>query len=249
MDISKAISLLKEALSEMLHLRTLSLGNQEFELWRNKVSDILEVTLGKDSTEYNRFVRALRVSFPAYSETERQKEYNRRLDEYETALKSIIQKYEMLGVETKPTAPAEPAKVLQDDEEKVANRELELVLEGTPDMILECIRSTSERLNSQGYTYSFRRTSDTPDYAKWDKTYFASCAISQGNEGQIGTIKLQLLPKDQTLLSVPEPKDWKSPFGFFLTYLLGEFKRLGFVHFEEEKPPLGFRPPHKEKDV
>jgi len=89
-DVIEAIRLLKEALSEMANLRTLSPGNQEFELWRTKVSDILEVTFGKDSTEYSRFIRALRVSFPAFGKATRQEEYNRRLDEYETALKSII---------------------------------------------------------------------------------------------------------------------------------------------------------------
>jgi len=103
-------------------------------------------------------------------------------------------------------------------------------------MILECIRSTTENLNSQGYTYSFRRTSDAPDYAKWDKTYFASCAISQGDEGQIGTIKLQLLPQERTLLKYPEPKDFDSSFGRFLNRLFAEFKRLGYVDFKEEKP-------------
>ena len=249
MDKNRTIELLNEALGELGQLRSLSLGNQQFELWYLKVVDILEVAFSKNSSEYERFVRAVRVMYPAYTETERWKEYNRRLDEYETALLSILYKHdELLRTEAKPPTTAEPAKAPQSEEEKVTTRELELVLEGTPDMILECVRNTTERLNSQGYTYGFRRISGAPDYAKWDKTYFVSCAISQGDEGQIGAINLQLLPKDQTLLSTPEPKDWESSFGLFLSYLLGELKRLGFVHFEEEKPPLGFRPPHKEKN-
>jgi len=136
----------------------------------------------------------------------------------------------------------------QDYEEKAASKELELILEGTPDMILECTRSTVEKLNSQGYTYGFHRTSGAPDYARWDKTYFASCAISQ-SERQIGIIKLELLPNERTLFKIPEPEDWDSSFGEFISHLLAEFKRLGFLYFEEEKPPMGFRLPHKEKNV
>jgi hypothetical protein len=148
---------------------------------------------------------------------------------------------------------ASTAETSKTPEEKVAAKELELILEGTPDMIIECITNFVRKLNSQGYSYkSIPRIGDSPDYTKWDKTYSARCAIFETHEGgeeQIGTIRLTLLPKEQTLLSVPEPEDWKSSFGVFLSYLVGEFKRLGFVHFEEEKPPMGFRLPHKEKDA
>ena len=95
MDKKKAIESLKKALDELPHLRTLTLNNRCFDLWCHKVSDILEETFGKTSTEYDRFNRAVTVSFPTYTNKEKQKEYNRHLDEYETALKSIIQKYEL----------------------------------------------------------------------------------------------------------------------------------------------------------
>ena len=102
MDVNKAVQLLKKALDDMNHLRTLHLGDQQFELWHNKVLDILEVAFGRNSSEYVRFTRAVSVLFPTYTKADQQKEYNRRLDEYETALKSILQKYEILGIEEEP---------------------------------------------------------------------------------------------------------------------------------------------------
>ena len=242
MDKKRAVELLKQALNEISHLRMLNLNNKEFDLWHNKVLDILEEAFGKTSTEWERFARAVSVYLPTYTNADKKKEYNRHLDEYETALKSIIQKYEILGIESEPTTPAETAKIPQDKEQKAATRELELVLEGNPDMILECIRSTTEKLTSQGHTYSFRRTSGRPDYAKWDKTYFAICAISQGDEGQIGTIKLQLLPKEKTSFKYLEPKNWTSSFGYFLNSLFAEFKKLGFVDLAKEKPIIKTEP-------
>ena len=136
---------------------------------------------------------------------------------------------------------------------KKASKELEPILEGTPDMIIECVMTSVKKLNSQGYAYkSTPRIGGAPDYAKWDKTYSTRCIIAETREGiekQIGSIGLQLLPNDYTLFKIPEPEDWDSPFGQFISFLFGEFKRLGFVYFEEEKPPLGFRLPHKEKNI
>jgi len=127
---------------------------------------------------------------------------------------------------------------------------IELILEGAPDMIIECIMNLVKNLHSQGYMYkSVPRIGGAPAYTKWDKTYSARCDVfverKDGNV-QIGTMKLQLLPNERTLLSVQEPKHWDSPLGRFLEHVLGEFKRLGFAYFEEEKPPIGFKLPHKE---
>ncbi len=230
MDKGKAIELLKQALTEIPHLRELPHGNEEFELWRDKVLNILEAAFGKNSSEYDRFVTTVGVW--RWDE----EAYNIELDSYETALKSVIKKHELLGVETKPTPMAFLPNAPQDYKEKAANKELELILQGTPDMIMECIRSTVEELNSQGQRYGFRKTSGAPNYAKWDKTYFATCAISQGNQGQIGTIKLQLIAKEKTAFKYPEPKSWASSFGHFLNCLFAEFHRLGFVDLEKEKP-------------
>ncbi len=136
--------------------------------------------------------------------------------------------------------------------------ELKQILRGTPDMVLECVRSVVEELSLHGEMYEIRRTSGTPDYARWDRTYYATCGVflirknvftGQESKPEIGTIRLQLLPEEKTLIRSLIPDNWDSPFGHFLQSLFIEFQRLGFVDFEREKPPMGFRLPHKENDV
>ncbi len=233
MKIGKALNLLKQQLDEISKLRTLPPERQQYEVWRGKVCNILELTFGKTSREYDKFARAVCVDYPTYTDEEKRKKYNKELDAYEIALKSAIHKCELLEDEGKPS---EVSKTPEDYEEKVKSKESEIILHGTPDMILKCIQDIAERPNSQGYNYSFRRTSGAPDYAKWDKTYFASCAISQDGEGQIGTIKLQLLPKEKTSVKYSEPEKWDSSFGYFLNSLFAEFQKLEFVDLEKEKP-------------
>lgn len=222
MDKGEAIGLLKKTLREISHSRKLLGNTQEFQLWHDKVSDIIEAAFGRSSLEYDRFVKAVGAGMKVYDPDQE------TLDDCKAALKSIIKRYEILAVKPKSSTTAEPLEAPEDYEEKAATKELELILEGTPDMILECVRNTVEKLNSQGHTYDFRRTSGAPDYARWDKTYFASCAISQGEEGRIGTIKLELLPKEKTLFKFLEPEDWTSSFGQFLKRLSEELKSLGF---------------------
>jgi uncharacterized protein (TIGR02391 family) len=102
MDINKVVSLLEQFLSETEDLRTQGLKKEEFELWRNKVLDILEAGFGKKSTEFDRFATAVTSYHSFYTEQQQKEEYDRRLILYETALKSIIQKYKLLGIEEKP---------------------------------------------------------------------------------------------------------------------------------------------------
>ena len=71
----------------------------------------------------------------------------------------------------------------------------------------------------------------------------------------IGILTLQLLPNNQTLFRIPPFKHWKSImndnfyqkvnesfYTQFLARLFSEFQKLGFIDFQEGKPPLGFRP-------
>ena len=238
MDESKAIELLRQALTEIPNLKELHYDNQKFKLWCNRVETIIKY--GLDEDDYNTFESVQSLYFLddiVDIGIEQSEDYPKKLKDYETALLSIIKKYEMLGIETEPEAKVEPPDVIKDFEEK-AGKELELTLTGTPDTILECIRSTIEKLNSQGYTYSFHRTSGAPDYSRWDKTQFASCAISQGNEGQIGIIKLQFLSNEKTLLKSQEPEDWHSSFGYFLNSLLAELQVPGFADSKRQKPAV-----------
>jgi predicted nucleotide-binding protein len=97
MDKNKAIVLLKECLLEITQLKNLPLDNQEYPLWRDKVLDILEERFGKQSIEWERFARA-RIGRSSAWEPQ-QEDYISEINMRETALKSIIQKSEMLGIE------------------------------------------------------------------------------------------------------------------------------------------------------
>jgi len=104
MDQGKAIEMIKAAIDELPHLWTLRYDNQEFKLWYDKVCNILEAAFDKSSWEYHRFARAVTVHWGISKQA-----YNSYLKDYETALKSIIQKYEVVGFEDKPATVAEPA--------------------------------------------------------------------------------------------------------------------------------------------
>ncbi len=101
MDKGKAIELLKKALAEIAHLRELHYDNQEFKLWHDKVRDILKASL--ESDDLGRFSVGSWKIRGIFSDDVYQREYlEEHLPRYETALKSIIQKYEILGFETEP---------------------------------------------------------------------------------------------------------------------------------------------------
>jgi predicted nucleotide-binding protein len=99
MDKDKAIELLKQALTEIPHLRELHYDNREFELWLNRVRDVIRAAL--DSNDNNRFSswRSTHIR-GMFSEGVYRQDYTKQLEDYETALKSIIQKYEILGIES-----------------------------------------------------------------------------------------------------------------------------------------------------
>ncbi|MEE9365232.1 MAG: TIR domain-containing protein [Dehalococcoidales bacterium] len=238
MDKRKALELLKQALIEIPELRKLHKNNQEFKLWQARVDTIIKRGLASDDYENFDFVQA--KYFPDELEIDHlslEEDYLPKLNDYETALKSIIQKYEILGIEEKAAPIVEPPKTLEDYEEK-AGKELELILDGTPDMVIECIMNFVKTLSSKGYLYKCTpRIGDTPDYTKRDKTYSARCDVlvaRKDGDVKIGTIKLQLLPKERTLFSIQKLEQRDSPLGRFLDQLLEELKRLGFICFKEE---------------
>ena len=110
MDKGKSIELVKGALAEIPHLRELHYDNQEFKLWRSKVETIIKAGLNKE--DYDTFQSARLSSFPMRgiaSENSFKEHYWEELTSYETALKSIIQKYELLGFETESTEPPKAA--------------------------------------------------------------------------------------------------------------------------------------------
>ncbi len=101
MDKRKALELLKLALDEIPDLREKHYDNQDFELWVSTIENIIKN--GLDEDDYNTFesVQPLVFLDGIIESLEQSVDYPKKLKDYETALKSIIQKYEILGIEEK----------------------------------------------------------------------------------------------------------------------------------------------------
>ncbi len=82
---------IKQALTEIPHLRSLRYGNQEFKYWKDKVARILEEAYGKGSVEANRFINAPGTTFPMRTESGLNQDYQYRLDSCEEVLQGLIQ--------------------------------------------------------------------------------------------------------------------------------------------------------------
>ena len=109
MDKKRAIELLIQAVDEIPHLKTLHYDNDEFQLWCNKVEAIIRAGLDQDdSSKYWSANQSLTILRGVYDDSTYQQEYCEKVIQYEIALKSIIQKYEILGIETKPSTIAKP---------------------------------------------------------------------------------------------------------------------------------------------
>jgi hypothetical protein len=99
----QAIEFLKQRLSEISQLAELPFDNQEYPLWRIKVRDVLEAVFGRDSSEFQDFsdcnwqapMRTLRMLADLHAS-----DYLANLQRIENVLLGIIQKYELLGLET-----------------------------------------------------------------------------------------------------------------------------------------------------
>lgn len=114
MDKTKrALELLNECLGEIPKLRRLGYDSPESKLWYEKVQSIIKDALDLD--DYRKFF-SIKPAYGGFSESTLQRIYLRRLTRHETALKSILQKYEIrerLGSETEPitTSPKDTTEV------------------------------------------------------------------------------------------------------------------------------------------
>ena len=99
MDKKRAVELLIQAIEEIPRLKTLHYDNDEFQLWRSKVEDIIRAGLDQDDySKYSSSNQSLKTLRGIYDDSIYQKEYHEEIIQYEIALKSIIQKYEILGI-------------------------------------------------------------------------------------------------------------------------------------------------------
>jgi len=136
MDKGKAIKFFKKSLSEIPHLAKSSYDNHDYPLWRDTIEGILEAVFGRDSSEYQNFSKA--QSYVSHPGENHQKTYLWVLKRRETALKSIIRKYEVLGIETKPAAVEESVAVV--DQPKA------FIVHGGKSGVLEKLREFVEAL-------------------------------------------------------------------------------------------------------
>ena len=99
MEKSKALEFLKQALTDIPNLRNLHYKNPKFNLWCARVETIIKEGLNTD--DYNTLLSVkdkylLDDIVPLNLEAEL--DYPQKIEDYVTAVLSIIQKYEMLGV-------------------------------------------------------------------------------------------------------------------------------------------------------
>ncbi|MBA7571314.1 MAG: hypothetical protein GH159_03930 [Dehalococcoidia bacterium] len=106
MDKKEAIELLEKALTEAPQLRELRHGNRKFTLWYDKVRNIIKAALDREDLERFSSWRAVHTA-GMFSDEVYQEDYLGRLEDYETALESIIEKYKLLGFATKSSAMPE----------------------------------------------------------------------------------------------------------------------------------------------
>ena len=109
MDKREAIELLKKEIGKIPRLKELQYDNPKFQLWLDKVEQIIKSGLSQDDFKTfistNLLVPVIDFLTPP---TVRQYHYLKRLVEYRVNIKKIIQKYKMLGIEEEPTARSKP---------------------------------------------------------------------------------------------------------------------------------------------
>ncbi len=97
MDRQRAIELLKQKSEEAVYVASLPFHNNEYLPWRRNIEDILETTFGVTSTEYKR-VADVHIETKGTREAIQQG-YKVMVHRIQQEVNSIIQKYEILGIE------------------------------------------------------------------------------------------------------------------------------------------------------
>ena len=100
MDKKKAIELLKQKSKEAVYIASLPYHNNEYLPWRRNIEDVLETTFGVNSTEYKRVANVHIETKGTHKAI--QIAYKVIVHRIQQEVNSIIQKYEMLGIEEKP---------------------------------------------------------------------------------------------------------------------------------------------------
>lgn len=98
MERKRAVELLIQEVDKIPHLKTLPHNNDEFRLWLKNVGNIVNEALDPDDrSKYHDASQFLSFIRSPHEEDLKQKDYINEIVRYEIVLKSIIQKYEILG--------------------------------------------------------------------------------------------------------------------------------------------------------
>ena len=112
MNRTEAIEKLKEALEEIPKLKKLKFDNDEFGEWRRNLATIVKYTL--DPEDYGTLTSPKLSTIHLrgeWTDDYYQEDFLKELSGYERDLKSIIQKYEILGIGTGPVTASKPERI------------------------------------------------------------------------------------------------------------------------------------------
>jgi uncharacterized protein (TIGR02391 family) len=112
MNRTEAIEKLKEALEEIPKLKKLQYDNEEFKEWQRNVTTIAKYALGSDDYKTVTSPKLSTIHLRGeWTDDYYQEDFLKELSGYERDLKSIIQKYEILGMGTGPVTASEPERI------------------------------------------------------------------------------------------------------------------------------------------
>ncbi len=112
MNEKEAIQFLIHALEEIPRLRELPHDNEDFKLWESKVMAVLQKALDED--DFITFAEAFPRSIPMRGLATQESlhdHYQHKITLRETALKKILQQYEIFGIEEEPAPAGEPTDI------------------------------------------------------------------------------------------------------------------------------------------
>lgn len=224
--------MLEESLSEIPKLRTQTPERQQYALWFGRVCNVLDLAFGVTSIEYRNFARAVTVDYFVPTDEEKRKKYNAELDAYETALRSVIHKCELIEREQYSDQGTQIKKYFKGTPEEIAPH----VFRIAESVQLQAIRykAVYETYNSNQFSKQIRIMCGTEvDHLLTD------IDAPSPDRHDIGLITLQSLPNDHTLfIARYDPSGFDSAgyyFNGFLDHLSSEFKNLCIQEGTAEK--------------
>ncbi len=217
MDKSKAIELLKQELTDIPKLRKMQYNNQEFKPWCARVETIIKKGLDADDYERLDFVQS--KYFPDELEIDHlllEENYLPKLEDYETALLSILQKYEILGIATtlesatrEPSTTDKPKAFISHGKEKRHFEKAHKIEIQGDDLakLYPIIRTVASELHLEDFAFEARTANSmATDSFAWFNVLIINRTTM--NRIPVGAFTLQSLGGNRTVLIVPPCSEW-----------------------------------------